>query len=59
MQLTFVPAFFTLYGMSILRKASINFSPLICKQLLEMAADYDEVGPAIDMLCDKIDEFSQ
>ncbi|MFC1502584.1 hypothetical protein ACFL6A_04165, partial [bacterium] len=54
---TFVPAFFTLSGMSLLRKASINFSPLICKQLLEMAAEYEEVGPAIDMLCDKVHEF--
>ena len=59
MQLTFVPAFFMLYGMSILRKVSINFSPLICQQLVEMAADYEEIGPAIEMLLAKVREFGQ
>lgn len=54
---TFVPAFFTLRGMSLLRKTSINFSLPVCRRLLEMATDYEDVGPAIERLCEEIRGF--
>ena len=57
MQQTFVPAFFTLIGMSLLRKAEINFTPSSCKQVLEMAANYEDQGLSIDMLCSEVRRF--
>lgn len=58
MKSTFVPAFFALYGMSLLSKPNYYFQPFINQQLLVKAKEYYNIGPAIEYLCKKIRDFN-
>jgi hypothetical protein len=53
-QLTFVPAYFALRGLSLIDTSRRKTLPLECLSLLRKAEDYEERGPAIDCLCEKI-----
>jgi hypothetical protein len=57
MELTFIPMFFALQGIALLRPFSGVFQPRICDHLLSRAAEYESAGPAIEDLCSTIREY--
>ena len=52
--LTFVPAFFVYRGLSLHSPFEDNFTPERCDLLLRKAGEYEERGPAVDLLCREV-----
>jgi hypothetical protein len=56
---TFVPALFALEGLALLYPEENVFIPLVCRKLLAKSEEYEEVGPAIEHLRERVRRYGK